>query len=194
VSRYRTIVADPPWHYEEFAANKGGRYADGTSVRAVRKLPYTALTLDAIKALPVVEMAARDARLFLWTTNRYLRDAFDVLAAWGFDYRQTLVWHKTGNPSPYITHIAPNHAEFILVGARGKPSRTTHLPVQRARNRHEPGETEALAETRGVARPHRDGQPRSLSRTLRPPSPVRLGLLGRRVTRHGGVCRMTFNS
>jgi N6-adenosine-specific RNA methylase IME4 len=126
--RYRTIVADPPWEYERFATNKGGRYADGTSEWTIRSLPYAGMTLQQIEALPVAGMAASDARLFLWTTNRYLRDAFDVLEAWGFEYRQTLVWHKTGNPNPWIAHIAPNHAEFLLVGARGKPPRTTHLP------------------------------------------------------------------
>lgn len=127
MTRYRTIVADPPWEYERFATNKGGRYADGTSERAVRSLPYQSLTLDEIKSLPVASLAEVDSRLFLWTTNRYLRDAFDVLVAWGFEYRQTLVWHKTGNPNPWIAHLAPNHAEFILVGARGKPKRLAHL-------------------------------------------------------------------
>jgi N6-adenosine-specific RNA methylase IME4 len=126
--RYRTIVADPPWEYERFATNKGGRYADGTSEWTIRSLPYAGMTLQQIEALPVAGMAASDARLFLWTTNRYLRDAFDVLEAWGFEYRQTLVWHKTGNPNPWIAHIAPNHAEFLLVGARGQPARVTHLP------------------------------------------------------------------
>lgn len=45
--------------------------------------------------------------LFLWTTNRYLGDSFDVLGAWGFRYRQTIVWRKT-NAQPVGGSVAPN--------------------------------------------------------------------------------------
>jgi N6-adenosine-specific RNA methylase IME4 len=128
-ARFRTIVADPPWHYERFARNVGGRYGDGTQEGwTVRTLPYGSMTVDQIKTLPVKGLADRDCRLFLWTTNRYLRDAFDIATAWGFGYRQMVVWHKTGNPNPWIGHIAPNHAEFLLVCSRGKPERLAHLP------------------------------------------------------------------
>jgi N6-adenosine-specific RNA methylase IME4 len=91
-------------------------------------LPYGSMDLAAIAALPVQSFAAKDCRLFLWTTNRYLRLAFDVLEAWGFEYRQTLVWRKTGNPNPWVAHIAPNHAEYLLVGVIGKPERLSTFP------------------------------------------------------------------
>jgi N6-adenosine-specific RNA methylase IME4 len=79
------------------------------------------MTVEQMRALPVSALAERDARLFLWTTNAYLPQAFSVLSAWGFAYAQTLVWHKTGNPSPFGGSVAPNHAEFLLVGTRGSP-------------------------------------------------------------------------
>jgi N6-adenosine-specific RNA methylase IME4 len=79
--------------------------------------------VDEIAAVPVSELAARDCRCFLWTINRYLPNAFDILAAWGFEYRQTLVWFKSASASPFPGHIAPNHAEFLLVGVVGSPSR-----------------------------------------------------------------------
>ena len=109
---YSTIVADPPWAYDEgFASSPGGAQV------LVRPLPYSSMTLDAIRTLPVAELAAKDAWLFLWTTNAYLFDAPSVLAAWGFRYRQTLVWHKTGNPSPFGGSVAPN----LVVAAKGQP-------------------------------------------------------------------------
>jgi N6-adenosine-specific RNA methylase IME4 len=114
--KYKTIVADPPWHYDEFAQNC-------TTNRVVKPLPYQSMTLEEIRNLPVKEIADTDCRLFLWTTNRYLPDAFGVMAAWGFDYKQTIVWHKVGNPSPWGGSVAPNHAEYLLVGVRGKPER-----------------------------------------------------------------------
>lgn len=126
--KYRTIVADPPWAYDEgFARSVGGRWADGTSSMTKRELPYPSMSVWEIAALPIASMAERDCRLFLWTTNRYLRDAFMVLDAWGFKYAQTLVWHKTGNPTPFGGSVAPIHAEFVLVGARGKPKKLEAL-------------------------------------------------------------------
>lgn len=32
--------------------------------------------------------------LYLWTTNKYLKDAFDVIDAWGFEYITTITWMK----------------------------------------------------------------------------------------------------
>lgn len=129
---YSTIVADPPWHYEGFAGSvgRGGEFA-GTTERAavkVKALPYGSLTVAEIAALPVAALAGPDAFLFLWTTNRYLPDAFAVLTAWGFRYRQTLVWHKTGNPPPFGGTVAPNHAEFLLVASCGSPPIGARLP------------------------------------------------------------------
>jgi len=124
LSGFGTIVADPPWHYDEFCSihSKAGR-----TVRTVKPLPYGSMTLDEIRALPVSGAAAKDCRLWMWTTNRFLPDSFSVMTAWGFTYRQMVVWHKVGNPSPWGGSVAPNHAEFLLVGVRGKPARKAIL-------------------------------------------------------------------
>jgi N6-adenosine-specific RNA methylase IME4 len=115
---YATIVADPPWEY------RGGVSAGGTPGKPVKSfdLPYSGMDLAGIAALPVGELAARDAWLFLWTTNRYLASAFtDVLPSWGFEYRQMLVWHKLG-ASPFGGSITSNGGEFLILAARGNPS------------------------------------------------------------------------
>jgi len=49
-----------------------------------RTVPYATMSLAEIKALPVASLAEPDAHLYLWTTNRYLRDVWDVAEAWGF--------------------------------------------------------------------------------------------------------------
>ena len=115
--KYRTIVADPPWTYKDgFPSMVGpGR---GKLKRATKALPYAQMSVDAVCELPVSEMADVDAALFLWTTNRYLRQAFDVVDAWGFNYTQTLVWVKDQR-SPFVASVAPNHSEYLLVARRG---------------------------------------------------------------------------
>jgi len=52
------------------------------------------MDIDAIKALPVSAIAEDDSVLWLWTTNAQLRVAFDVVDAWGFQYKTTLTWVK----------------------------------------------------------------------------------------------------
>lgn len=121
--RYRTIVVDPPWAYGEFGTSptsrKGAPRGDGR--RRPVPLPYDSLTVDAIAKLPIAELAADQCVIFLWTTSRYLPDAIPLLGIWGFRYGQALVWRKTGNPTPLGGVVAPNHAEFLLVGKRGRP-------------------------------------------------------------------------
>jgi N6-adenosine-specific RNA methylase IME4 len=87
------------------------------------------MSVAKISAVDVQSMAdPSGCRLFLWTTSRYLRSAFDVMEAWGFTYKQTLAWHKTPDGPPFVTHIAPSHSEFILVGVVGSPGRTGAFP------------------------------------------------------------------
>jgi N6-adenosine-specific RNA methylase IME4 len=71
-----------------------GREGFADSGGPSRALPYPSMTLDQIKAMRVVDVADAHSHLYLWTTNGYLRDAFDVAAAWGFKYSTTLVWAK----------------------------------------------------------------------------------------------------
>ena len=119
---YSTIVADPPWPYEDGCVALGPGHG---SLRARQSLPYSGMALADIKALPVADLAATDCRLFLWTTNRYLRDAFYVLDAWGFRYKQALVWHKLD--VNLRGSVAPNSAEFVYVAVRGTPARLDTL-------------------------------------------------------------------
>lgn len=120
---YSTIVVDPPWQYAKVNADAPRYVVDGVTLSSgIHKrgagLPYSGMPLDEIKALPVAEIAADDARLFLWVTNRYLRHAWSIAEAWGFAPQdRTLVWCK----SPRAT--TPVTTEFVLIAKRGNPPR-----------------------------------------------------------------------
>ncbi len=117
---YSTIVVDPPWHYDEVNPPAPRYVVDGrvlsSGIHAVgASLPYSSMTLDEIKALPVGDLTV-DGRCFLWITNRYLRHGWDVLEAWGFEpMLRTLVWCKAPRATANVT------TEFILMGKRGRP-------------------------------------------------------------------------
>ena len=104
-SRYRTIVADPPWHWP-----KGYGYGRNG------ELPYPTMNLGEICELPVSDMADQSAHLYLWATNETLRYAFSVVGAWGFTFRSVIVWCK---PLGLGGHWR-NSCEFVLFGDRGK--------------------------------------------------------------------------
>ena len=90
---YRTIVADPPWAYDDGWPAFGPTSHGGDKVTH-RDLPYSSMSVEDIAALPVVDLAAAGAHLYLWTTNRYLWQARDVALGWGFLPTRVLVWCK----------------------------------------------------------------------------------------------------
>lgn len=102
--RYSTVYADPPWPYSNTAA----RGAAGNH--------YSTMSLKAILAEPVRDLVADNAHLHLWTTNAFLRDAFEVIAAWGFRYKSCLVWVK---PQLGMGNYWRVSHEFLLLGVRG---------------------------------------------------------------------------
>jgi N6-adenosine-specific RNA methylase IME4 len=128
VTRYRTIVADPPWPYDGGFWTTSHNARTGATWDAKRKqLPYTPMPLAEIATLPVADLAADDAFLFLWTTSRYLPDAFGIARDWDFTYCQVLVWSKSKDH--YLpAAVAPIHAEFLLACKRGSPSRQGTFP------------------------------------------------------------------
>lgn len=121
---YRCIVADPPWQVK--AGREIGGYeraADGSQPFGVRdnkprSLSYPTMTVDQIKELRVEALSLPGSHLYLWTTNGYLRDAFEVLQAWGFSYSTTLVWAKNpmGGGLGGCYGIATEYCLFAYMG------------------------------------------------------------------------------
>jgi N6-adenosine-specific RNA methylase IME4 len=127
MTRYHTIVADPPWAYPEGwpvgpegaqAARAAARSGKPFELKRRTPLGYEQMSVKEIRKLPVEALAEDDAHLYLWTTNRYLADAFDIVSAWGFRYSQTLIWAKTPMGKGPGGTWAQN-AEFILFARRG---------------------------------------------------------------------------
>lgn len=135
-SAFRCIVADPPWKYGAW----GTPTNRPNNAETTYDLPYPAMSIEEIKALPVAKLAANDCDIYLWVTQKYLPDAFDVLKAWGFRYCQTLTWCKTPRGTGQGGLYCPT-TEFLLLGRKGKmPAKkrvdTTWWNVKRPHNAH----------------------------------------------------------
>jgi N6-adenosine-specific RNA methylase IME4 len=83
---YRVAYADPPWRFHAWSHR-------GEKKGACQH--YQTRELDEICALPVGELMAPDAALFLWVTQPMVPEALRVLCAWNFEYRTVaFVWIK----------------------------------------------------------------------------------------------------
>ena len=107
-AKFGCIYADPPWLY------------DNQGTRAATRNHYDGLTVDELCELPVKQLAADDAHLHLWTTNAFLFDAPRIFAAWGFEFRSSLVWIK---PQMGIGNYWRNSHELLLSAIRGNAKR-----------------------------------------------------------------------
>lgn len=129
---YRVIYADPPWQYEDQKAIE-------SCARLAAHEHYPTMPLEDICALPVREMAADNAVLFLWSTAPMLAKAVTVIEAWGFEYKQHFVWDKERRNVGGHYH-GGNH-EVLLLATRGvcKPEtdeRPDSVQVLRRTGRH----------------------------------------------------------
>jgi N6-adenosine-specific RNA methylase IME4 len=147
--RYAVLCADPPWHFEVYNEESGVERAAGNY--------YPTMSLDEICALPVLSLAAPDAILFMWTTAPHLQESFQVLAAWGFEYKTNAVWVKDKIGLGYFVR---NQHELLLVATRGdmpSPSPANRPPsvISAPRREHsrKPDEAYALIEAMYPALP-----------------------------------------
>ena len=89
--KYEVIYADPPWRFRVHSEKGKGRSAENH---------YPTMKLEDICALPVADIAADDCALFMWATFPNLREAFDVIDAWGVTYKTVaFVWVKQNKKS-----------------------------------------------------------------------------------------------
>jgi N6-adenosine-specific RNA methylase IME4 len=117
---FKTVLADPPWQFQ----NRTGKMAPEHK----RLNRYGTMKLDDILALPVAQLAADSAHLYLWVPNALMPEGLRVLEAWGFKYKSNLVWHKIrkdGGPDGRgVGFYFRNTTELVLFGVKGKNART----------------------------------------------------------------------
>ena len=119
MKKYSVIYADPPWQYRVYTKKDKGRSAESH---------YPTMSAEEIKALPVADLAAKDCALFMWVTFPCIKEAFQVLEAWGFSYKTAaFVWIKQNRISDGLFwgmgYWTRANAEICILAAKGKPKR-----------------------------------------------------------------------
>tara|TARA_E500000318_G_scaffold59652_1_gene55356 strand:+ start:211 stop:741 length:531 start_codon:yes stop_codon:yes gene_type:complete len=107
-SKYDLIVIDPPYKIKKVTHRARPNQVN---------MDYPMMSLDEIKDLPVQSIAKDKCWLFLWTTQKYLFQAKELLEHWNFKYLVTQVWQKTYGRSAGMALFGFRwNAEFILIG------------------------------------------------------------------------------
>lgn len=109
--KYNIVYADPPWQYKE-------NWGNGTNEHT-----YSTMTIEKIKKLPVKDILADEAHLYLWVTNSFIKEGIEICKEWGFDYKTLITWIKTyknNNPEMGMGYYFRGCTEHIIFGVKGK--------------------------------------------------------------------------
>ena len=109
---FDVVSVDPPWPYEGESKNTTSFDAVGRRVAN----PYPEMSIEQIKKIEMPLM--NDSVVLLWTTHKFLPDAFEILKEWNLEYKATLVWNKEKIGMGAWFRM---QCEFCLVGIKGKP-------------------------------------------------------------------------
>lgn len=118
MKKYQIIYADCPWTYND---TLGGNASMGA-------MPYKTMSIEDIKNLDIKGISDKNCILFFWATMPKLKEAFEVIEAWGFEYKTcAFTWVKQ-NPSGKgifagLGRWVMGNAELCLLATKGKPRR-----------------------------------------------------------------------
>lgn len=104
MKKYQVIYADPPWRYDFSKSDS----------REIEN-QYPTMSIDEIKVLQIP--SEKNAVLYMWTTTAKLVQSLEVMKAWGFEYKSSLIWDKLVYGMGYWFR---GQHEFLLVGVKGK--------------------------------------------------------------------------
>lgn len=101
---FHLFYADPPWKYDtELGATLPENY-------------YPTMDIEEICAMPIKEMTDTNAVLFMWTTSGFLEKSFEVVHAWGFEYKASFIWDKILHNIGYYNSV---RHEILLLCTKG---------------------------------------------------------------------------
>ncbi|HZK43073.1 MAG TPA: MT-A70 family methyltransferase [Syntrophomonadaceae bacterium] len=104
VDKYHVIYCDPPWQYSN----------DGFAMSAENQ--YPTVPTEKLKKMEIGKLANENAVMFMWATNPLLKDALELMEAWGFEYKTNFVWTKERHTAGF--YVFGQH-ELLLIGVKG---------------------------------------------------------------------------
>lgn len=102
------LLNDPPWAYETWS--EGGQ-------QKAAEMHYPTMSPEKIAELPIGDIAAKDAMMFMWFLPGMMQEAIDCMRAWGFKEQGFAIGLKR-----HITcgHYFRGQFEPLMYATRGK--------------------------------------------------------------------------
>lgn len=116
MKKYNIIYADPPWKY------------DDNGCQGAAEKQYNTMTVGQLKRMDINSLCEKDCVLFMWATYPKLREALEVISAWGFEYKsigfQWVKLNKNGIGFFFgLGRWTRGNTEPCLIAVKGKPKR-----------------------------------------------------------------------
>jgi N6-adenosine-specific RNA methylase IME4 len=113
--QFDIVLADPPWSFKTWSDKGKDRSPD-----------YGVMTLDQLRSLPIKDITAPNAALFMWCCWPFIfRDALPLIESWGFTYRTcAFVWIKAKRKGKGfhmgLGYYTRANTEVCLLAVKGK--------------------------------------------------------------------------
>jgi N6-adenosine-specific RNA methylase IME4 len=102
---FQVVYCDPPWQYNNSGFNSSAEQH------------YPTMSMDELKAMPVKDLRADNAVMFMWATNPLLKEAIELMETWGFEYKTNIAWVKDRQINLGF-YVYGKH-ELLLIGTNG---------------------------------------------------------------------------
>jgi N6-adenosine-specific RNA methylase IME4 len=134
-NHFGAIYADPPWHFKTYNEKGRKRSPDWRPFEGSPSVHYDTMSAGDLAALPVTDLAAEDAVLFLWICWPMIVEALHLIEAWGFAYKTcAFSWMKArasqidmlrddNDVQVGMGYWTRSNSEICLLATRGKPER-----------------------------------------------------------------------
>jgi len=107
--RYKLILADPPWKYENGHTGRDMKHGVDDE--------YLTMSVEELKTFPISSISLDDSYLFMWVTSPLLPEGIEVFKSWGYEYKAALYWDKKTNGG--LGHWLRGCVEICLIGKKG---------------------------------------------------------------------------
>ena len=123
MTKYKTIVIDPPWDLKGIPHMPKTR-GTGKGKVLEQKISYDLMTDKQITEFPIDDFADKDCALFMWTIHKKLPIALDIIKSWNFKYVCVITWHKlngrVGNTAAaVVSEKLYRNSELLIYARRG---------------------------------------------------------------------------
>lgn len=117
---FQVIYCDPPWIQDSQL---------GREKKRGNPELYPLLSTRDLCDLPVADITAKDATVFMWALDAMIPDAIELMRAWGFLYKTVaFTWYKQtsrGNDHFGTGAWTRKGTELCLMGVKGRPKRVS---------------------------------------------------------------------